>query len=178
MKWLLLVVGIVSVIVIEVIERTVLPWEGDGYMFALISSVAVGVASVAAINYVVRKVRIRNITNIVLGDAEKPLSEWLAIYNAQDDHVKPALACALIGAACIYGVDKGLISVPDGYDFMEYARKHDYVPQVRMMVEMHEDYPIAGVTDQTPAHELVALMIARFLNAANAARDVNHAKTK
>lgn len=144
-------------------------------MIALISSVAVGIVSFAVINYAVVKAKTRNASHKALNDVGKPLSEWLAVYNAENDHLKPVLACALIGAACNLGVYEELFSIQEGYDFMEYARKQDYVPPLRLMVELYEDYPNAGVTDQTPAHELVALAIARFLNTA---RNVSHTQAK
>lgn len=104
--------------------------------------------------------------NKLMSDLERPMSEWLTIFNAEDYHLKPSLASALIGKACMLGEDEGLFSHDEASEFMMLASEKDFVPTLALLTVVLSDHPDTGDFGNVPSYVAVCMAVEQIISTA------------
>lgn len=88
-----------------------------------------------------------------------PLRDWLVLYEATDEAMRPAMACALISKACEVGVQLRVMDVEQGRLIMSEAKRHNYMIFLHVLIDHIDRYPVdLSSTDESASATILALL--------------------
>lgn len=88
-----------------------------------------------------------------------PLRDWLALYEATNEAMRPAMACALISKACELGVQLKVMDIKLGQFIMSEAKRHDYIVFLNVLLDHCDHYPVdLSRTDESASATILALL--------------------
>lgn len=121
----------------------------------IISVVTVVVLAVLCYVLYVMKSTARAVAN-----TRKPLGEWLDIYQATSEHMRPAQACALLSQLCSVGIGLRIMDVEQGRGYKSVMKHCGYERWLEMMLSNSAQYADdPRIEKESAARTLLAMSI-------------------
>ncbi len=119
--------------------------------------IIISVVTVAVLCYVLYV--IRGFTKAI-ANTRKPLSEWLDIYHATREEMRPVQACALFGQLCSVGIRLGIMDVEQGRAFKSVMRHCGYELSLEAILSNSAHYADdPRIEKESAARTLLAMSI-------------------